>query len=173
MFHWGLIPFWADDPKIGYRMINARADTVATKPSFRTAFKQRRCLIPAARFYEWQVVKGEKKKQPHLIRRRDSAPFAFAGLWENWDKEGDPIDSCTIITTEANKTLKPIHDRMPVILDKKSFDRWLDRKPAKAEDMVDLLKPAPEKLLEAVPVGLWVNNPKFDDPKCAEPVAVE
>src|SRR5262245_39923059 len=168
--HWGLIPFWANDPKIGYRMINARSDGVAAKPSYRAAFKQRRCLIPATGFYEWQAVKAEKKKQPHLIRRMDEKPFAFAGLWEHWDKGANPIDSCTIITTDCNKTLKPIHDRMPVILDKKDFATWLDLK-TKPEALTALLCPAPEKLLEAVPVGLMVNNPKFDNPKCCEPVS--
>jgi putative SOS response-associated peptidase YedK len=167
---WGLIPSWAEDEKIGYRLINARGDTVATKPSFRSAFKSRRCLIPASGFYEWQAVKGEKK-QPHLIRSKDGEPFAFAGIWERWDGGEKPIESCCIVTTDANKTLKPIHDRMPVILDKKDFARWLDPKQAKAEDLAALICPAPEKLLEAVPVGLYVNNPKYDGPKCAEPVS--
>jgi len=169
--HWGLIPSWADDSKIGYKMINARSDGVATKPSYRSAFKKRRCLIPATGFYEWQAVKGEKKKQPHLIRRKDGKPFAFAGLWEHWEKGEEPIDSCTIITTDANRTLKPIHERMPVIVDKKDFKLWLDPKVEKGEDLEAVLKPAPDALLEAVPVGLMVNNPSYDGPKCCEPVS--
>lgn len=114
MLHWGLVPFWAKDPKIGYRTINARAETLATKPSFRNAFKKRRCLIVADGFYEWQKTNG--KKQPFLIHMKDDRPFAFAGLWEHWKGDDEVIESCTIIVTEANDLMKPIHDRMPVIL---------------------------------------------------------
>src|SRR5262249_49526186 len=142
----------------------------ATKPSFRAAFKRQRCLIPASGFYEWQVVPGQKKKQPYMIRRKDGEPLAFAGLWEHWSKGAEPLDSCCIITTDCNETVRPVHNRMPVILDKKDFSQWLDPKLSKAEELSSLLCPAPEKLLEAVPVSLAVNNPKVDSPKCCEPV---
>lgn len=116
MLRWGLVPSWAKDPKIGARMINARAETVATKPAFRTALRRRRCLVPADGFYEWAKSAGGTK-QPHYITRRDGRPFAFAGLWESWDgPDGSSIESCTIVTTEANDLVGRIHDRMPVIL---------------------------------------------------------
>ncbi len=125
LVRWGLIPSWAKDAKIGYKLINARAETVATAPSFRSAFKARRCLIPADGFYEWQKVGGGK--QPTLIQRKEGDLFAFAGLWEWW-KGGDdgPVESCAIITTEPNAVTAPIHNRMPVILDPADYDRWLD-----------------------------------------------
>jgi putative SOS response-associated peptidase YedK len=121
---WGLIPSWAKDMKIGNQLINARADTVATKPSFRSAFKSRRCLIPADGFYEWR--KTEDGKQPFHIRMKDKEPFAFAGLWERWrPEEGEPVESCTIITTDANELMGPIHNRMPVILAPEDYATWL------------------------------------------------
>src|SRR5918993_4030416 len=123
MFHWGLIPSWAKDPSIGNKMINARAETVSEKPSFRTAFKKRRCLIVADGFYEWQ--KTDNGKQPFYIRMKDSSPFAFAGLWESWDR-GEEIRSCSIITTDANDLMGQIHHRMPVILPPENYGVWLD-----------------------------------------------
>jgi len=165
---WGLVPPWADDVKIGNRLINARADTASTKPSFRTAFKARRCLIPADGFYEWQKVDA-KHKQPFNIRMRDERPFAFAGLWEHWQKDGGPVlETCTILTTEANDLMKPIHDRMPVILPEGDWQRWLEPNTAKA-DAEQLLRPYEGKDLVAVPVSTWVNKPQHDDPKCLEP----
>ena len=124
--HWGLIPFWAKNVKVGYRMINARAETVAEKPAFRAAFKKRRCLIPLNGFYEWR--KSGSAKQPYLIRIKDVAPFALAGLWERWHNQEDDteLESCTIIVTEANQLMTPIHDRMPVILSPNNYSRWLD-----------------------------------------------
>ena len=138
MLRWGLIPFWAREPNIGYRMINARAETVAQKPAFRAAFKARRCLIPADGFYEWQRV-GKSRKQPWLIGMKAGAPFAFAGLWERWEvpagltltgglaelRPGDALESCTIVTTEANALVAPVHNRMPVILPPALFEPWL------------------------------------------------
>jgi putative SOS response-associated peptidase YedK len=120
-----LIPSWAEDPKIGYRMIIARSETAADKPAFRHAFRRKRCLIAADGFYEWQKT-GAKTKQQFYIHRRDGKPFAFAGLWEVWSKGEEPVESCTILTTEANDLMRPLHDRMPVILDAKDYDRWLD-----------------------------------------------
>jgi putative SOS response-associated peptidase YedK len=169
LMRWGLIPHWADDPKIGYRLINARADTVATKPSFRSAFKQRRCLIAADGFYEWQ--KRDGAKQPYLIRRADGEPFAFAGLWEHWHGADQEIESCTIITTDANDLMRPIHDRMPVILAPADYDRWLDPAVQKADLLQTLLRPLAEGALTAILVSTRVNNPKNDDAKCVEALA--
>ncbi len=182
---WGLIPSWAKDPSIGQRMINARAETIAEKPSFRTAFRRRRCLIPADGFYEWQQVNG--RKQPVRIVRREGGVFAFAGLWESWrppvsgaggqhsdaTAEGDPADviyTCTIITTEANDTLRPIHHRMPVILPPEAYDLWLDRDIDDAEALLPLLRPRPDDELVAYPVSTVVNNARNDTPDCIEPI---
>jgi putative SOS response-associated peptidase YedK len=121
LLKWGLIPAWAADAKIGNRMANAHSETAASKPSFRSAFKRRRCLVVADGFYEWQKVGS--KKQPHFIRLRDDRPFGIAGLWERWDKQGEPIESCTLLTTEPNELMKPIHDRMPVIIPAEKVQR--------------------------------------------------
>jgi putative SOS response-associated peptidase YedK len=128
MLRWGLVPHWANDEKVGYKMINARAETIFTKPAYKAAAKRHRCLIPASCFFEWKRT-GEKKKQPYCIRPKDEGLFAFAGLWEHWqDKKSDKkIDSCTIVTTRANEAVAELHDRMPVIIGKDDFDLWLDR----------------------------------------------
>jgi len=167
LFRWGLIPHWAKDPRTGYNMANARSETVADKPAYRDAFKNRRCLIPSDGFYEWKP--GKPRKQPYFIHRKDGAPFAFAGLWEHWELEDLKIDSCTIIVTQANKLITPIHDRMPVILAQADFDRWLDPAQDK-EDLLSLLKPYPENELEAYPVGLAVNKPTNNGPELIERV---
>lgn len=161
---WGLIPSWADDPSIGNRMINARAESVRIKPSFRHAFKHNRCLILADGYFEWQ--KQGKTKQPFLLSRRDEQPFAFAGLWERWRKGPQEIDSCTIITTEANSLMKEIHDRMPVILSPSNYDHWLADEPSVAEQ---LLVPSSPDEMAATPVSKTVNNPRNDVPECVEP----
>ena len=133
---WGLIPSWSADPKIAYKLINARSETVAEKPSFRSAFKTRRCLIPSSAFYEWQ--KTGKSKQPYCIRPRDGGLFSFAGLWEHWnDPQGEVIESCSVLTTAANELMQPIHDRMPVILDSASEEAWLD--PRSSTDAIQSL----------------------------------
>jgi putative SOS response-associated peptidase YedK len=165
---WGLIPSWADDPAIGNRLINARSETAADKPSFRSAFKHRRCLIPTSGFYEWQKV--GTKKQPHYIRQPDGGPFAFAGLWEHWEKDGGPIDTCTILTTEANGLMRPIHDRMPLILGPEAWGPWLDPGTARP-DLQALLRPCPDDWLTAFRVSTRVNNPKNEGPACIEPAA--
>lgn len=165
---WGLIPPWADDPEIGNRMINARSETVAEKPSYRRAFKERRCLILADGFYEWQ--KTADGKQPFYIRMEDRSPFAFAGLWESWSN-GEEIRSCTILTTEPNELVAPIHNRMPVILHREDYEMWLDPDFEEREPLTSLLKPYPEEAMEAYPVGRRVNNPANDEPGCIEPVA--
>lgn len=168
LLRWGLVPSWADDVKIGNRLINARADTASSKPSFRAAFKARRCLIPADGFYEWQKLDA-KHKQPFNIRMKDERPFAFAGLWEHWQKDGGPVlETCTILTTEANELMKPIHDRMPVILPKTDWAAWLAPKTTKA-DAEQLLRPYEGQDLEGYPVSTWVNKPQNNDPKCLQP----
>lgn len=166
--HWGLIPSWAQDPSIGSRMINARSDTAATKPAFRSAFRQRRCLIPADGFYEWQAE--GRIKQPYFIHRRDDEPFAFAGLWESWHRDGqEPIESCTILTTDANPTLSQLHDRMPVILPEEEYDRWLDPQLREPSLIQPLLAPWAGDDLMLTPVSTLVNSPRNDSPACLEP----
>jgi len=167
MLHWGLIPSWAKERTIGARMINARAETLAEKPAFRSALRARRCLLVADGFYEWQRTGGTK--QPHFIRFRDARPFGFAGLWERWQRgDEEPIESCTIVTTEANALLAPIHDRMPVILDPKQFALWLDPSMTDTNRVGELLRPYPSEAMEAYPVSLLVNNPANDAPACRE-----
>ena len=162
---WGLVPSWAKDPKIGARMINARGETVAEKPSFRSAVTRRRCLIPADGFYEW--VKTDSGKQPHYIHFEDGRAFAFAGLWERWHKGGDePLDTCTIITTTPNDLVAGLHDRMPVILQPEIFTEWLAPEPLASDRLQDLLAPHPVADMEAYPVSTHVNKPANDDPEC-------
>lgn len=168
-YQWGLIPSWSKDPTIGARMINARAETVASKPSYRAAFKRRRCLIPASGFYEWQKLNGGK--QPHLIAMRDGGVFALAGLWEHWSSaDGSEIESCTIITAEPNELAAPIHNRMPVILPKTVHSAWLDPANEDPKSLESLLKPFPAKRMHAYPVSTYVNSPSRDGPKCIEPI---
>lgn len=156
IFQWGLIPFWAKDPKIGYKMINSRAETIAEKPSFKYAFKRRRCLIPANGFYEWR----KKDKQPFYIQLRDRELFTFAGIWENWKSpEGTNIKTCSIVTTEANEFVKPIHHRMPVILDReKEFD-WISDKMEDSKMLLPFLKPY-EKNMLVYEISKEVNSPR-------------
>jgi putative SOS response-associated peptidase YedK len=169
--HWGLIPSWADDPKIGYKLINARAETARSKPSFRAAFKHRHCLILADGFYEWKKV--GKAKQPYHIRLRDGRPFAFAGLWEKWEREGKGIESCTILTTDANPALRHLHERMPVIVDSKHHRHWLTPPATNEAGGIDYLGPYPAEELTAVAVNPVVNSPRYSGPQCLEPVAGE
>ncbi len=166
---WGLIPFWAKDEKIGARMINARGETAASKPAFRAAVKSRRCLVPADGFYEW--MKTDAGKQPHLIRFTDRRPFAFAGLWETWrPTDGEPIESCTIITTTPNELVAGIHDRMPVILSPSSYTEWLAPDQPNPSRLEQLLIPFPPDEMEAFPVSTRVNKPVNDDANCIAPV---
>jgi putative SOS response-associated peptidase YedK len=168
VLRWGLIPPWADDPGIGSRMINARSETAPGKPSFRRAFRERRCLIPADGFYEWQRTNGAK--QPYYIHMEDGRPFAFAGLWESWSKGEGEIRTCTILTTGANALVGEVHDRMPVILAHDTYDVWLD--PASERDeLTGLLAPYPEDEMETYPVSRFVNSPSNNDPRCIEPAA--
>jgi putative SOS response-associated peptidase YedK len=165
LLRWGLIPSWAKDMSMGAKLINARAETVAEKPAFRSAFKHRRCLVLADGFYEWQRIDG--KKQPFYFGLQDGQPFCFAGLWEQWESpEKEKIVSCTILTTEANEVLKPIHDRMPVVLDKKYYDLWLNPQVQKLESLKEVLHPYPASAMTAYPVSTLVNNPKYNNADC-------
>jgi putative SOS response-associated peptidase YedK len=168
-FHWGLVPLWAKDAKIGSKMINARAETLAEKNAYKSAFKKRRCIIPADGFYEWQKNPDNPKgkKQPFFIHRPDGEPFAFAGLWEVWrgpNKDQEPLRSCTIITTTPNSEMAKIHDRMPVILPASAWDTWLDRDIDDLEMLGKLLVPAPPEIIQMHPVSTDVNNVRNDRP---------
>jgi len=174
-FRWGLVPGWARDPRIGARLINARAETLAQKPAFRDAFLRRRCLVLADGFYEWH--REGRKAVPYLIRRKDRRVFAFAGLWETWRPSGDatppgplPLQTFAIVTTQANDLLAPIHDRMPVIVRPTDYDRWLDPAPTSPAALQDLLLPYPSEPLEKFEVAPLVNRAGFDSPACIEPV---
>jgi len=165
---WGLIPSWAKDSKMGARMINARAETLAEKPSFRSAFKRRRCLIIADGFYEWK--KTTAKKQPYYFQLQDKQPFGFAGLWEEWHSpEDEKIVSCTIITTHANELLQPIHHRMPVILQQSDYERWLDPHLQKPELLQELLYPYKADKMMMTEVTTRVNNPNHTSSDCIKP----
>ena len=171
-FHWGLIPSWAKDPKIGNRMINARSETLAEKPSFRNAYKRRRCLILADGYYEWQKIPGDRAKQPVYIRLKSQKPFAVAGLWETWQTEAmdEPLRSCTIITCPPNTLLKEIHHRMPVILPQNAYAEWLAPDQRSADVLQPLLIPYPDEEMEAYPVSRFVNRPMNDSPECIAPL---
>ena len=165
---WGLIPSWAQDPTIGNRLINARAETVAEKPAFRAALRRRRCLVAADGFYEWQ--RTGKRKQPYFIRLRDDRPFAFAGLWESWEgPDFSQIESCTLLTTEANELMRPIHDRMPVILLAQHYQQWLDTTVQEPAQLLPLFRPYPAGEMTAESVSTFVNSPGNEGPKCIEP----
>lgn len=171
LLRWGLIPHWAKEISIGNRMINARAETIAEKPAYRSAFRQRRCLVLADGYFEWQKV--GKSKQPFLIQMRDEAPFAMAGLWESWldPQQGGAVESCTIVTTEANELTRPIHDRMPVILSAESYGLWLDRRQREQNVLLPLLRPFEPNSMLVNPVSTRVNNPRNNDPGCVEVAA--
>ncbi len=182
---WGLVPSWAKDPSIGQKLINARAETLAEKPSFRAAFKRRRCLIAADGFYEWTEVApkaagglfgdseqaGKPYTQPFHIRMKDGGPFAFAGLWEYWEiADGGPIESCAIVTTEPNELLAKVHNRMPVILSEDEWEPWLDTSIPNPGPLVALLDPYPAEGMEMVPVTRRMGNPRYDAPDCIEAI---
>ena len=170
MLRWGLIPFWANDAKVGFKSINARAETVATAPAFRDAFKRHRCVVPANGFSEWKTLAGGGK-QPYLIQIRDGAPFSFAGLWDRWSKGEAPIESFTIITGEPNALVADLHDRMPVILDPADYDGWLTGSDAAA--LQKMLQPFPAQLMSAYPVSTKVNSVRNDTPEVVEPLPAE
>jgi putative SOS response-associated peptidase YedK len=167
---WGLVPFWAKDPKIGNRMINARAESVATKPAFRASLKRRRCLVPATGFYEWR--RSGRTKQPYYIQTKDDTMFAFAGIYDNWrDPEGGTLQSFTIITTRANTFMSKIHDRMPVILRREHEALWLSDGQLSEDDLGDVLKPYPSGEMRAHMVSTDVNNPRNDSENLIRPLA--
>ncbi len=169
MFRWGLIPHWAKDSAIGNRMINARSETVAEKPAFRSAYKSKRCLIPAAGFYEWQKL--DRAKQPWFIHLRDKIPMVFAGLYQRWQAPDETvIESCTILTTAANDLIKPIHDRMPVIIDPANFPLWLDNTTYNPQQLEKLLQPFPAEKISTYPVSNFVNSPRNNTPQCLKKI---
>ncbi len=161
--HWGLVPSWGKEPRVGYSTINARAETVAEKPTFQNAFRYRRCLIAADGYFEWRKL--ERTKQPYFVTLEDGEPFAFAGVWEHWARNDHSVDSCAIIVTEANELTKPIHDRMPVILAPEDYDAWMDPDLSDPGRLKAFLKPYPSERMLAYPVSKAVNNPKYDQPE--------
>jgi len=160
--HWGLVPRWAKDLSVGNRMINARAETLAERNAYKSAYAKRRCIIPADGFYEWKSIPGQKAKQPYFIHRNDGEPMAFAGLWEVWRDRSAPepseVHSCTIVTGPANEAVAPVHDRMPVMLPPSAWDSWLDPDQHDLELLGRLLVPAPASLIELYPVSTDVNS---------------
>lgn len=168
---WGLIPHWAKDPAIGNRLINARAESIAEKPSFRDAFRRRRCLVPTDGFYEWR--KDTRPRQPYFIRMKEGELFAFAGLWENWHNPETRawIRTFTIVTTDANTLLRPIHERMPAILPAEDYGKWLGDETAGSDELQAMLRPFASEAMEAYPIGFAVNDVRHDDASLLEPVA--
>ena len=166
-FIWGLIPSWAKDPSIGNRLINARAETLAEKPSFKASFKHKRCLILADGFYEWKPTPGTKAKAPHYIQMKSAKPFSLAGLWAEWqNSDGGELRSCTIITTVPNELMAPIHNRMPAIIQPGDRNAWLDPAVSELEVLARLIRPFPADLMRAFPVSTLVNNPAIDRADC-------
>lgn len=168
LLRWGLLPYWVDDPSSWPTLINARAETAHSKPAFQDAFADRRCLVIADGFYEWKRAGGVR--QPFYLHRRDGLPFGFAGLWEHWERAGETIESCTILTTNANDLVAPLHDRMPVIVPSEAHRLWLDPAVRRQEDLSKLLGPPPSDELMAVPVSAYVNRTDHDDIRCIEPI---
>jgi putative SOS response-associated peptidase YedK len=172
---WGLIPSWAKDVRMGYKMINARAETLTEKPAYRTPIKKKRCLILADGFYEWKHPRGSSSKIPYYIRLKNREPFALAGLWDEWkppDKE-DSLRTCAVITTDPNELVRELHNRMPVILNRDAYNFWLDPETHKAEDFKDLFVPYPSNELEAYQVSTRVNKPGYDSPELIKPVPAQ
>ena len=175
LMRWGLVPFWAKDPKFGYSTINARAEEAASKPAYREALKKRRCLVPADAFYEWQRL-DEKNKQPYAIALKSGEPYALAGLWESWKpQEGPPLETFTILTTDPNELMQSIHNRMPVILEQRDYERWLDpggqNSGEWARPPVDLLRPYPAEKMQAWQVSQRGGNVRNNDPELLEQTA--
>ena len=171
LLRWGLVPRWAKDLSIGYKTFNARSETVHEKPSFKAAFKSRRCLIPASGFYEWDKL--GRSRQPYYVSRSDGRPLALAGLWEAWaDRQsGEVLESCTILTTSANQTLGRIHDRMPVIIEQDDCGLWLDHTVQRTEELTGLFRPAASEILQMFPVSTYVNKAGHEGAECVAPVA--
>jgi putative SOS response-associated peptidase YedK len=165
---WGLIPYWCKDPRGGRKPINAKCETVRDLPTFRDAYRMRRCIVPVDGFFEWKAIKGQKAKQPYAIAMKDGAPFGIAGLWDNWKQPtfGEWIRTFAVITTEANEMVADIHDRMPMILAPGDYARWLGEEP----DPRDLMRPFPAGLMRMWPISTRVNKPENDDPSIIEPI---
>jgi len=176
-YRWGLVPYWAKDIKVGSRMINARADTLAKSGAFKHAFRRRRCLVPADGFYEWKARPGHKRKQPYFIHRPDGEPYAFAGLWEEWRGDeaetGTRLRTCTIVTTTPNDVVAELHDRMPVILPPSAWDRWLDPTDDDVDALTELLVPAPTAMTEIWPVSSDVSDVRKDGPHLVDPIELD
>lgn len=168
LLRWGLLPGWVKDPEDWPTLVNARAETLHAKPAFEDAFRFRRCLVPADGFYEWRRERGGK--QPYYVRSADGRPLAFAGLWERWTGSDEAVESCTIVTTDANELLRPLHDRMPVILDAEARERWMDPRLRVPDALAELLLPCPSGKLVAFPVSRAVNRADADGPGCIEPL---
>jgi putative SOS response-associated peptidase YedK len=170
-FLWGLIPSWAKDPSIANKLINARGETIAEKPSFRGSFKYKRCLIITDGFYEWKATPGEKTKTPYYIHMKDRKPFAFAGLWDEWNSpDGGALRTCTITTTTPNELMSTLHNRMPVILNQKDYADWLDTAPRTPDSLLGLIKPFPADNMSAYPVSTMVNTPNNDRAELVVPL---
>ena len=168
LMRWGLIPHWAKDTSMANRMINARSETVAEKPGFRNALRRRRCILPCSGYYEWKKL--DKRKQPYWIRMKDAPLFAFAALWESWNSpDGGTIESCALLTMDAIASMRPIHDRMPVVLLPGQYDAWLDPAQQSGETALKLVRPLGDGLLEAIPVSTHVNNSRHEGPACVAP----
>ena len=167
---WGLIPYWCQDPKGGRRPINAKCETVRDLPTFRDAYRRRRCIVPVDGFFEWKAIKGQKAKQPYAIAMKDGSPFGLGGLWENWKEpaSGEWIRTFAVMTTDANELVAEIHDRMPLILAPGDYVRWLRNEP----DPRDLMRPFPAESLRMWPISTRVNKPENDDPSIVEPIAL-
>jgi len=169
MVKWGLVPHWSNEAKTRYSTINARIESVAEKPAYRTPFKHRRCLIPADGFYEWKIVDG--RKIPHHIRMRNGEVFALAGLWDRWQGDGENLDSCSIIVMPANEVMKPLHERMPAIIAPAHYDLWLDPSVTDETEIMGYLDSVPASHLVTYPISSRVNSPRHDDERCIETLA--
>lgn len=169
IMRWGLVPSWSNDPLIGFQMINARSETVAQKPSFKNSLRKRRCIVPSNGFYEWKKL-DNKTKTPYYIKMKNNKPFGFAGLWDTWNKDGANLTTFTIITTSPNELIKPIHDRMPVILKKEDEDLWLNPDIQNSDVVLHLLKPFSSDDMETYEISTYVNNPRNEGEKCIVPV---
>ena len=164
---WGLVPHWSKEPKTKYSTINARIESVAEKPAYRTPFKRRRCLIPADGYYEWKLVNGHKL--PHHICLRDGEVFAIAGLWDRWEGEGESLESCSLIVMPANEVMQSLHERMPALIAPAHYDLWLDARITDKAELMGYLNSAPSSQLVTYPISPWVNSPQHDDDRCIQP----
>jgi putative SOS response-associated peptidase YedK len=170
MLRWGLVPWWAKDTKSTRPLVMARAETAPQRPAFRDAFRSRRCLLPASGFYEWR--RSGRARQPFVIRMKDRRPFGIAALWDRWKTpDGSRLETCAVLTTSANETVAPVHDRMPAILDRGDFEAWLDPGREDVVELQGLLRPYAAGAMEAYPASTRVNRVEVDDPSCLEPAA--